>query len=123
MSKVIIAFSIITVYFFGEFNQFYLLLYTQFLLLFLSIVFFYFNHNVSFTGGHKRKSLNEISELYKELSTRIFTQSTLRGTSNLVWSQAYYDTALWEQMLQENLGNRDLIKTARDPIAPKVSLI
>lgn len=73
-----------------------------------------------FTGGHKRKSLNEISELYKELSTRIFTQSTLRGTSNLVWSHAYYDTALWEQMLQEQLGNKDLIKTSRDPIAPKV---
>ncbi|KAJ8669879.1 hypothetical protein QAD02_001138 [Eretmocerus hayati] len=74
-------------------------------------------------GGHKRKSLDEISELYKELSTRIFTQSTLRGTSNLVWSHAYYDTSLWEQMLQENLGNRDLIKTARDPISPKFSVL
>ncbi|XP_001601278.2 calcium-independent phospholipase A2-gamma isoform X2 [Nasonia vitripennis] len=74
-------------------------------------------------GGHKRKSLDEISVLYKELSTKIFTQSPLRGTSNLVWSHAYYDTALWEQMLQEHLGDRDLIKTTRDPIAPKFSVI
>lgn len=73
-----------------------------------------------FVGGYKRKSLNEISEIYKELSIKIFTQSSLRGTSNLVWSHAYYDTALWETMLQENLGDRDLIKTTRDPIAPKV---
>uniref|UniRef100_A0ABD2XKB6 PNPLA domain-containing protein n=1 Tax=Trichogramma kaykai TaxID=54128 RepID=A0ABD2XKB6_9HYME len=74
-------------------------------------------------GGHKRKSLDEISELYKELSTRIFTQSTFKGTSGLVYRQAYYDTALWEQMLQEQLGTRDLIKTTRDPIAPKFSVI
>ncbi|XP_058797379.1 calcium-independent phospholipase A2-gamma-like isoform X1 [Phymastichus coffea] len=74
-------------------------------------------------GGYKRKSLNEISELYKELSTRIFTQSTLRGTSSLVWSHSYYDTALWEQMLKEQLGNKDLIETTRDPIAPKFSAI
>ncbi|XP_014227493.1 calcium-independent phospholipase A2-gamma-like isoform X1 [Trichogramma pretiosum] len=74
-------------------------------------------------GGHKRKSLDEISELYKELSTRIFTQSTFKGTSGLVYRQAYYDTALWEQMLQEQLGTRDLIKTTRDPIAPKFSVV
>ena len=71
-------------------------------------------------GGHKRKSIDEISELYKELSTRIFTQSAIRGTSTLVWCHSYYDTSLWEQMLQVQLGDRYLIKTARDPIAPKV---
>lgn len=58
--------------------------------------------------------------LYKELSTKIFTQSAIKGTSSLVWSHAYYDTALWEQLLAENLGDRILIKTARDPNAPKV---
>lgn len=73
-----------------------------------------------FLGGHKRKSLSEISKLYKELSTKIFTQSTIKGTSNLVWSHAYYDTQLWEKLLQDHLGNRDLIKTTRDRIAPKV---
>lgn len=54
---------------------------------------------------------------------KIFNQSALRGTSSLVWSHAYYDTALWEQMLQEQLGNEDLIKTARDPHSPKVIIL
>lgn len=72
-------------------------------------------------GGHKQKTLNEISEVYKELSTKIFTQGALKGTSNLVWSHAYYDTALLEELLQEHLGDKDLIKTSRDPSSPKVN--
>lgn len=74
-------------------------------------------------GGHKRKSLEEISELYKELSAKVFTQSAIKGTSNLVWSHGYYDTALWEKLLQEHLGDPVLIKTVRDPTAPKFSAI
>ncbi|XP_076761775.1 calcium-independent phospholipase A2-gamma [Xylocopa sonorina] len=74
-------------------------------------------------GGHKRKSLNEISELYKELSAKVFTQNAIKGTSNLVWSHGYYDTALWEKLLQEHLGDEPLIKTVRDPTAPKFSAI
>ncbi|XP_076183403.1 calcium-independent phospholipase A2-gamma isoform X2 [Ptiloglossa arizonensis] len=78
---------------------------------------------VAALGGHKRKSLNEISELYKELSIKVFTQNAIKGTSNLVWSHAYYDTPLWEKLLQENLGNKVLIKTVRDPNTPKFSAI
>ncbi|XP_012263482.2 calcium-independent phospholipase A2-gamma-like isoform X2 [Athalia rosae] len=74
-------------------------------------------------GGYKRKSLDEVSVLYKELSTKIFNQSALWGTSNLVWSHAYYDTSLWEKMLQEQMGDKDLIKTTRDNITPKLSAI
>lgn len=82
-----------------------------------------FTCNFFYAGGHRKKSLEEISELYKELSTKIFTQSTLRGTSNLVWSQAYYDTALWENLLKTHIGDMALIKTVRDPNAPKISAV
>lgn len=75
------------------------------------------------TGGHKRKSLFQISELYKELSTKVFTQSAIKGTSNLVWSHGYYDTALWEKLLQENIGDKVLIKTVHDPAGPKVCVL
>lgn len=74
-------------------------------------------------GGHKRKSLDEISDLYKSLSTKVFTQSAIKGTSSLVWSHAYYDTALWEKLLQETIGDKLLIKTNRDPNAPKFSAV
>ncbi|KAK2579331.1 hypothetical protein KPH14_008283 [Odynerus spinipes] len=74
-------------------------------------------------GGHKRKSLDEISDLYKNLSTKVFTQSAIKGTSNLVWSHAYYDTALWEKLLKDTIGDKPLIKTSRDPNAPKFSAV
>lgn len=67
-----------------------------------------------------RKSLNEISEGYKELSIKVFKQSPLWGTSSLVWSHSYYDTSLWEKLLKEHLGEESLIRTARNADCPKV---
>ena len=40
-----------------------------------------------------------------------------------MWSHGYYDTALWEKLLQEHLGDKILIKTVRDPNAPKVNVM
>lgn len=65
--------------------------------------------------------MSEISELYKEISIKVFNQTALRGTTNLVWSHSYYDTALWEETLKQQFGEENLIKTARDPNSPKVS--
>ncbi|XP_074034206.1 calcium-independent phospholipase A2-gamma [Leptinotarsa decemlineata] len=66
----------------------------------------------------KQKSLNEIAEIYKTISTEIFTQSTLKGTSNLVWSHSYYDTALWEKLLKNQWDNKLLIETRRNLKVP-----
>lgn len=73
--------------------------------------------------GTLKRDLDELSKDYKDLSTKIFTQSPLWGTSSLVWSHSYYDTALWEQMLQEVYGNSTMIKTSRDPKVPKLAAI
>lgn len=70
-------------------------------------------------SGLGQKSLDEVSEIYKTISRQVFTQSTLKGTSNLVWSHSYYDTALWEKLLKGHWGNEQLIETARTPNTPK----
>ncbi|PNF15170.1 hypothetical protein B7P43_G14677 [Cryptotermes secundus] len=71
----------------------------------------------------QKKTLTELSEMYKELSTKIFTQSAFWGTSNLVWSHSYYDTEMWEQLLKLYVGETSLMRTARDPLMPKLSVI
>ncbi|XP_069681465.1 calcium-independent phospholipase A2-gamma-like isoform X2 [Periplaneta americana] len=71
----------------------------------------------------QKKTLSELSDMYKELSTKIFTQSAFWGTSNLVWSHSYYDTVMWEQLLKKYIGETPLIRTARDPSMPKLSMI
>lgn len=72
-----------------------------------------------FIGVHQ-KDLDSIAQRYKEISTKVFNQSALWGTSSLVWSHSYYDTALWEKMLKEYLGEEVLIKTSRNSKCPKV---
>lgn len=67
-----------------------------------------------------QRDLDAIANNYKDISTKVFNQSAIWGTSNLVWSHSYYDTSLWEQMLREYLGEEDLIRTARNPKSPKV---
>ncbi|KAG8222086.1 hypothetical protein J437_LFUL000531 [Ladona fulva] len=73
-------------------------------------------------GPHK-KSLEECSIMYKELSAQIFDQSPFWGTSSLVWSHSYYDTQRWEGLLKEYLGDTPLGKTARDPTCPKLAAV
>lgn len=69
--------------------------------------------------GLKHKTLDETAEIYKNISMQIFTQSALKGTSNLVWSHSYYDTALWEKLLREQWNNKVLIETRRNLKVPK----
>ncbi|KAJ8965198.1 hypothetical protein NQ317_013350 [Molorchus minor] len=70
--------------------------------------------------GLKHHTLDEATEIYKNISMQIFTQSALKGTSNLVWSHSYYDTALWEKLLKEQWNNKVLIETRRNLKVPNV---
>ncbi|XP_049778627.1 calcium-independent phospholipase A2-gamma-like isoform X1 [Schistocerca cancellata] len=73
--------------------------------------------------GAQRKPLDEVSTLYKELSTEIFTQNPIWGTSSLVWSHSYYSTELWEKLLKNYIGDTQLIKTSRSPNCPKIAVV
>lgn len=67
-----------------------------------------------------KRDLDHLSRNYKEMSTKIFTQSPVWGASSLVWSHSYYDTALWEKILKDEMGEEIMIKTCRRSNSPKV---
>ncbi|XP_067001810.2 calcium-independent phospholipase A2-gamma isoform X2 [Anabrus simplex] len=73
--------------------------------------------------GAQKKSLEEVSFLYKEMSKKIFNQSAFWGTSNLVWSHSYYSTDMWEHLLKTYVGEIEMIKTTRDDICPKIAAV
>ncbi|KAK3878442.1 hypothetical protein Pcinc_017025 [Petrolisthes cinctipes] len=72
--------------------------------------------------GIHRIPLDECETLYKELSTKIFTQTTLKGATSLFMKNSYYDSDSWTEILKENMGEKCLIETARDDVA-KVCLV
>lgn len=69
----------------------------------------------------------EAVQLYKKISHKIFhrpsTFDVLSATSRLVFSHAYYDTALWESFLKKHIGYRRMIDTAKLGHCPKVACI
>ncbi|KAK7864302.1 hypothetical protein R5R35_009558 [Gryllus longicercus] len=71
----------------------------------------------------QKKPLDEASFLYKEMSKKIFNQSAFWGTSSLVWSHSYYSTDMWEELLKKYVGEIEMIKTARDPLIPKIAAV
>lgn len=78
---------------------------------------------LSFSMGIYHKSMDEIAEGYLQISNEVFKQSPLWGTGNLVWTQSYYSTPLWEKNLKKYLGDFRLSETARDPLCPKLCAV
>ncbi|XP_027875525.1 calcium-independent phospholipase A2-gamma-like isoform X1 [Xiphophorus couchianus] len=78
---------------------------------------------LAFMLGLARVSLEECTEMYRQIGTEVFKQNPLVGTVNMGWSHSYYDTATWEKILQETLGSELLIKTSRNKCTPKVAAI
>ena len=53
----------------------------------------------SFLGFHK-KSMKEVDEIYKEIGSKIFTQSQIDGTIGYIRSHSFYNTKMYEEILK-----------------------
>ncbi|XP_059189789.1 calcium-independent phospholipase A2-gamma-like [Centropristis striata] len=78
---------------------------------------------LAFMLGLAHFSLEECADMYRRFGSEVFRQNPLVGTMKMGWSHSYYNTETWETILREKLGNRVLIKTARDELSPKVSAV
>ncbi|XP_016531181.1 calcium-independent phospholipase A2-gamma-like isoform X2 [Poecilia formosa] len=59
---------------------------------------------LAFMLGLGRVSLEECTEMYRQIGTEVFKQNPLVGTVNMGWSHSYYDTATWERILHHKPG-------------------
>lgn len=72
--------------------------------------------------GILKLPLTEVERLYSQFTEGLFNRNMTTGLQNLLKSYSYYDTQMWEKVLQNIVGDRRLISSARDTNAPKVSL-
>ncbi|XP_017566434.2 calcium-independent phospholipase A2-gamma-like isoform X2 [Pygocentrus nattereri] len=78
---------------------------------------------LAFTLALARTSLEECEEMYRRFGSDVFRQNPLVGTVKMGWTHSYYNTETWEMILKEKIGDRLLIRTARDELSPKVSAV
>uniref|UniRef100_UPI003AAFD3B2 calcium-independent phospholipase A2-gamma-like n=1 Tax=Centroberyx gerrardi TaxID=166262 RepID=UPI003AAFD3B2 len=78
---------------------------------------------LAFMLGLARFSLEECADMYRRFGSDVFRQNPLVGTVKMGWTHSYYNTETWETILQEKMGKRVLIRTARDELSPKVSAV
>ncbi|XP_029363172.1 calcium-independent phospholipase A2-gamma-like [Echeneis naucrates] len=78
---------------------------------------------LAFMLGLAHFSIEECADMYRRFGSEVFRQNPFVGTVKMGWSHSYYNTETWETILQEKLGNKVLIKTARDESSPKVSAV
>ncbi|KAA0202146.1 hypothetical protein HAZT_HAZT009803 [Hyalella azteca] len=72
-------------------------------------------------GIHRRSPL-ECEVLYRDLSEKVFTQTTLRGATSLVINNSYYDSNAWDNILRQNMGEAPLLQSLSSGL-PKVCLV
>lgn len=72
--------------------------------------------------GILKLPLTEVERLYSQFTEGLFNRNMTTGLQNLLKSYSYYDTQMWEKVLQNIVGDRRLISSARDTNAPKVTL-
>ena len=78
----------------------------------------------SFLGYHKNLSITEIEEIYKNVGSKMFTQSLIEGTLGIVKTHSYYDTKKYEDILKNYVGTFVMSDISRNlqPV-PKVAII
>ncbi|KAK5876911.1 hypothetical protein CesoFtcFv8_026215 [Champsocephalus esox] len=78
---------------------------------------------LAFMLGIFQIPLEECEEMYRKLGSDVFKQNVIVGTVKMGWSHAFYDSAIWENILKERMGEGRMIESARDPHCPKVSAV
>lgn len=73
--------------------------------------------------GALRISIDECETYYRHVSSYLFKTDLLRGTSRLLWTHAYYDTAMYEKILKEIYGESILMATRKDKDCPHMLAI
>jgi calcium-independent phospholipase A2-gamma len=70
--------------------------------------------------GALRTPIDECEHYYHRFSSHLFKSDFFRGAGRLIWSHAYYDTAVWEKILKDIYGETRLLETRQTPGAPNV---
>ena len=73
--------------------------------------------------GVQKRPLDEIEEIYRNISTEIFSTSKFQGSLGVIKNHSYHDTNKYEQILQDLLDDTMLIEAAIDPNCPKISVV
>lgn len=55
---------------------------------------------LAFMLGLARFSLEECADMYRRFGSEVFRQNPLVGTVKMGWNHSYYDTEIWETILQ-----------------------
>lgn len=78
---------------------------------------------VTMLVGAQRSDLEKCEDLYRMACKNLFKSDFWGGTSRLLMTHAYYDSALWEQILKQVYGEKSLIETAMQEDMPKIMAI
>lgn len=70
--------------------------------------------------GALQTNIDECIRLYQKCSEQMFQKDVLRGAGRLLWTHAYYDTAVWEKILRSVYPEKALIETAQKENMPKL---
>lgn len=73
--------------------------------------------------GAKRISIDECEAHYRHVSSFLFKTDIVRGASRLLWSHAYYDTAVFEKILHEIYGETSMIHCRNHQDCPHIVAI